>query len=916
MNRGEELRLKVALRDTRTSGEKVVDACRTGKPSLLPGLLAGMAPAERRACLPELKELRKQVREDWSTSSRPVREALQVAGAGCHTAPAAAATWIGAGDLAGWAGLDTPALVTVIEQQPADWQADVVARLAARRSTAWGWNDYPAIERLVRRSGCPVPTSDAFVEGWLRDRTWGTGGSRPPGSLLDVLRADDLLPVLLPRLFELAEVAGSLAPAPNRKPEDTWPGALAELARTGGPDRAELIALCLARLVRGGRANDQRAFLAVLEALAPTAEENVRHVRDQMAMLDGLSTVAARAQQVLAGLDESGLLAPDLLAEASEVVLFRTEKKLVRAQLGWLDKAARRDPARAGSVVLATAGAFGHPDTALQERALNVIARHLPAAGPAVLPELRLAAEGLNPVHHGRAAGLLGLALPAPGGAPADLLPPVPRPQPLAAPLATPAEVAEELAAVLAGGADVAAFERTLDGLVRHAHQDRQALVEALEPVLRVHQWQDGQRWADCGPSDVLYVAAAVAGLVPPQRVWDGLHGKGRSPLRGHGNSTLFGRWFAARLEEAAWQVTATRPPLLLAVPSVASGALDAAELVARVAAHEAAGARPGRVDLSCALLRVVPTGDAGVLAAAGRLTSPAGVRVAAWLRAGGLPPQPSERVRFAPGRGGKPDHRYQERWWEGLVRYEVAQPGPQVPEGPGGEGLAQECLDLLAATGPGVQRARSQVGWNWNPTPHWLAALPNHREELAARLLDGFAGAADRDERGAPQLLPYLAEADGPAGPAVHLALAYGLAARHEEDRAAAVDALLVLAARGDLDGGLLGAELAELAGAGALRVSRLAPALAGAAGTGAYGTVWSVLAGALPGLSASLPAGGPSRGSAELFAVAADCARRSGARGAIAGVTALAARGGSSRLVREARALREALGEEPAER
>ncbi|MCX5209495.1 DUF6493 family protein [Kitasatospora sp. NBC_00240] len=907
MNRGEELRLKVALRDTRTAGQKVVDACRAGDGAALPGLLAGMAPAERRACLPELKDLRKRVRQEWTPESARIREALRVAGAGCHTAPTAAAAWIGSGQLAAWGTRDRSALVEVIEQQPAAWQATVVARLAARGAAAWGWDDYPVIEYLVRSTGCPVPTSDAFVDGWLRDRTWGADGSRRRGSLLAVLRGDDLLPALLPRLFELADVAGSLAPAPNRKPEDTWPGALAELARAGELDRAELIGPCVARLVRGGRPNDQRAFLAVLEALAPTAEENARHARDHMAMLDGLSTVAARAQQVLAGLDDSGLLASDLLAEASDVVLFRTEKKLVRAQLGWLDRAARRDPARAGSVVLATAAAFGHPDTALQERALNVVARHLPAAGPAVLPDLRLAAEALNPVHHGRAAELLGLALPAPADTPADLLPPAPEPQPLAGPLATPAEVAEELSAVLAGGADVAAFERALDGLVRHAHQDREALVEALQPVLRVHQWQGGRRWVDCGPSDVLYVASAVAGLLPPQRLWGALHGPDRSPLRGHANNTVFGRWFAARLEEAAWQVTATRPPLLLAVPSVATGALDAAELVARVAAYEAAGARPGEVDLSCALLRVTPTGDAGVLAAAARLTSPAGRRVAAWLRAGGLPAQPSERVRFAPGRGGKPEHRYQERWWEGLVRYEVAQPGPQVPEGPGGEGLAEECLDLLAATEPGVQRARSQTEWNWNPTPHWLAALPNHREELAARLLVGFAGAADRDERGAPQLLPYLAEADGPAGPAMHLALAYGLAARHEEDRAAAVDALLVLAARGDLDGGLLGGELAALAGVGALKVSRLAPALAGAAATGAYGTVWSVLAGALPGLLA----GEAPRGSGELLGVAADCARRSGARGAVAEVTALAARGGSSRLVREARALREALGE-----
>lgn len=629
-----------------------------------------------------------------------------------------------------------------------------------------------------------------------------------------------------------------------------------------------------------------------------------------MALLDGLSPVAGHAQQVLAGLDEAGLLEPGLLAEAGEIVLFRTEKKLVRAQLGWLDRAARRAPDRSGPVVLAAAVAFGHQDTALQERALNVVARHLPAAGPAVLPELRAAAASLGPAQHGRAAALLGLAAPEPAAAPADLLPPVPSPRPLGPPLATPAEVAEELSALLAGDADVAVFERTLDGLVRHARLDRQALVEALAPVLRAHPWSGGGHWGDCTPSDVHFVAASVAGLLPPRRLWDSLRATSRSPLRRHPQSP-YGALTAARLEEAARQVTATAPPLLLAVPSVATGALEAAELVRRLAVYEAAGLTPGAVDLSLALLRVTPTRDAEVLVAAGRLTSPAGRRTAGWLLAGGLPSQPSERVRFAPGRGAVAALRHQDHWWEQLVRIGVAQPGvARVPEGPASEalmtkGLASECLDLLAATVPDVARARKQAGWAWAPTPHWVAALPGHREEVAARLLDGFAAAADRGERGAPLLLPYLAESGGRAGLALHLALGYGLGARFPEDRAAAVDALLVLAARGDLDGALLGRELAELTAAGAVKANRMTAALRAAADTGAYGTVWSVLAGALPGLLA----GEPARGSGELLALAADCARRAAARGAIAEVTALAGRGGVSRPVKEARALREVL-------
>jgi hypothetical protein len=192
--------------------------------------------------------------------------------------------------------------------------------------------------------------------------------------------------------------------------------------------------------------------------------------------------------------------------------------------------------------------------------------------------------------------------------------------------------------------------------------------------------------------------------------------------------------------------------------------------------------------------------------------------------------------------------------------------------------------------------------------TPAGAAMLPHHREELAALLLERIAGAADEEDRDAALLLPDLAEAEGPAGTAVHLAVGYGLGARFAEDRAAAVDALLVLAARGGLDGGRLGWELAELVRLGSVKPNRLAESLRATADTGAYGTVWSVLDGALP----LLLAGDPVRGAGELLAIATDCARRSGGRGGadtVAAVTSAAGRGGSGRLVRESRVLRELL-------
>lgn len=886
--------------------EELLEAVRGGLTAQVPGLLAGLDEAGRRAALAAVKELRRADRGSWSTAAVRRRGALLVAGAGLHGGPAGAADWIGAREYAG-SGLDQAPLSEVIAAQDPAWQIEVVTRLSTRRGTGWRWEYYEVVDRVLRRTGCPPPPSDGYLTEWLRRTVWEHSYTqRQVRPLVDRLRADPLTPELVRRFFELAEVDALVGQYRGADGQPAWPRAIASLAASKDLDRAELLDGCTSRLLRGtGRAGDQRVFLAMLVALVPTPEELAARARDLVALLDAASPVAGWAQQALGELDEAGLVEPGLVEEASATVLFRSEKKLVRTQLGQLDRIARRDPERAGPVLLAVADAFSHPDSALQERALNLVARHLKRAGDAVLPALRDAAEGLNPAHHARAGELLGAPV---GGDPGavqwqELLPPAPVPHPLDGPIATPAEVAEELSALLVGEAGVADFERVLDGLVRHARPDRAALAEALEPVLRVHTFHSLGRWEDCGPEDVLYVAEAVAGRRP---VFHGTpFGRKDSPLRGD-RLTAFGRVTAMRLEEAAWQAHGGRVPMLLATPTDATGALAAAALVERLAAYEEAGAVPGEADLNTALLRLAPTADPAVLAAADRLGSPAGRWAARWLREGGLPAQPSERVEFAPGTGARATVIYGERWWEALRRTEVGQPGPgAVPCGPDGEHLHRDFLALLERTEPSVSRVRALEDWLWEPTAHWAALLPHHREELAARWLDWFAGAADRDQADAPLLLPVLAEAGGPAGLALHLALAYGLGARFPDDRAAAVDALLVLAARGQLDGPLLGRELAGLVGTGTVKPNRLAQSLLAAAETGACATVWSVLAPALPGLLA----GEATRGLGEVLAVAVDCARRTGARGPVEGVDEVAARTGSSRLVKEARTLREVL-------
>lgn len=137
---------------------------------------------------------------------------------------------------------------------------------------------------------------------------------------------------------------------------------------------------------------------------------------------------------------------------------------------------------------------------------------------------------------------------------------------------------------------------------------------------------------------------------------------------------------------------------------------------------------------------------------------------------------------------------------------------------------------------------------------------------------------------------LPLLAESGGTAGAGTHLCVAYGLGARQPEDRLAAVDALLVLAARRQLDAERLGADLGQPVRRGAVEPLRLAESARTAAATGANTTIW------------------------EMLRLAAECAERSGARGALPHLPRAAARRGSSRLVVQARRLRDALAEEVA--
>ncbi|WP_438317030.1 DUF6493 family protein [Streptomyces sp. HUAS TT3] len=887
--------------NTDTLRSAVLDAVHAGRTDRLPGLIKHLSPADRRALVPELTALRREIRGwDWSrrADSERIRPALLLAGAGCHTGAAAAASWIAARELRDAGGSGNAALLKVLADRDPAWLGDLAHRLAARAATVEG--QYRLIRELLLRApdDCPPPTGDPFVHAWVRHMSYGghTGSAR---TLRLALREEPYVRELVPRLFETAETPEALGWYSAPGVPGRWPAELAALAARGTVERRTLLDGCLARLLRGGRPAGLAFFTDLLAVLEPTEDEQEERTADWIALAaDAHSPLAGHAQQVLAGLSEAGRLPAERLAEMSAAVLFRPEKKLVRAQLVLLGKALRRQRDDRSVLLPAVAAAFGHADTGLQERALKLVAAHLRPEDDDLRTELAFQAELLSPAHRRTAAELLGAVAEAavPATPYTETLPPAParRRQAPAAPLSL-AETVELVAALVKSRQPTTEeFETAADALVRHAHRDRAELATALRPALADRPWiGDGGYHADPGWLRGLeLVAATVLGHV---RAHDLRAGRGlRDDRSGQDCAhTAMGEVTTARLYEAAGRILTDPLPFLLATPTWDTGSLDPSDLVERLAEYGRLGVAPAPVDFGQALLRV-RRDDPEAAPAAAALGTPEGERLAAWLTGAGEPPRTVRRV-AEPGSG-------RHSWWAGRTRDTVRRIVVDVAERP-----------VLAEFPPAFHRLGRAFSGSAGRCYHWdgwelaqLSVLPEDRETQAVLLLPELTACAAVEERGAGQRLSRLAELGGPAGPVLHLAVAAGLGARHAEDRLAAADALLVLAARQELDTGLLGRDLAELLALGTVKPNRLADAVRTAAGTGAYATIWAVLTGALPALLAD----GGVRGAGEVLAVAAECVEACGAAGPEpAGLAETAGRRGSSQLVAQARRLSTAL-------
>ncbi|GLY51131.1 DUF6493 family protein [Lentzea sp. NBRC 102530] len=608
-------------------------------------------------------------------------------------------------------------------------------------------------------------------------------------------------------------------------------------------DRQAVLDVCLARLQQGGTAGEMDGFLGLHAALKVTQDETLAHARDYLAMLpDSRSTVAGLAQERLRSLDEAGNLDFDLLLDASRWVFGRTEKKLVRAQLTWLGKHAE---ARPDEVVLTLAELFAHESADLRGQAVKLIVKHLGNASDETQASVRALAEQLPD----DLARELGVSAEQDSGA--ELVAFESRPFP--ALIATLDELTGELmAAVGRDRLEPSTAERIVEAIVRFAWQDREALAAALQPVFDKHAWlgyrEQHPGWNDdgaCNPRSeffeiVLAARAKPKKLKKPVSETIDLARNWRTTQEGNGE---IADRLARRLHEIAKGLVHLPKPALVSTPTEASGLIDPAVLKERLARAEAEGWQPWPRDLRQALERLPSFESEAVIALAERT--------------------------FA---------------YEG---YDIKDTG------------------LYATVTPGLEEPENQLR-HWDesgPMMEWWPSLLPTRPDVVAAHLVPHLRARTGTKGGDGPLLPMLAESHGPAGPATHLALTYGLGAELTLNRAYAVDAILLLAARDQLDGALLGDLAGQVLERGDVVLNRVLPGLRDAARSGAAPQVWAALTAMLPRLWAHNRV-------ADVLELAVELAQRLKPGGDVEGLADVAARKGSSKAVVQAKRLVSALG------
>ncbi|PZG19480.1 DUF7825 domain-containing protein [Nonomuraea aridisoli] len=869
---------------------EVLDRIEAGDDEDLVTFLDGLSDLGRRAVAVRLpghltEELRGGFEARWEIEG--LASGYRLAGAACLTGAQQVAAWLNRRELRRPRApeQDADRIVSLLRRRPVEWRRDLAARLAERlrppAGRRWertegvpGWD---LVAALVAETGMEPPDGDAFVAGWawrlvLRRGMGGRG-----------LDGDPLLGPLLPRLFEAQDVAEPLA-LDGRRNSGVL-GELAELAAAGRGRRRTVIDGCARRFLTGGPAEQIAPFVRLWRLLRPEPEEIP--VLDFVRLLPAAAPPLAQlALEELRRAESAGLLDDELFAEAVGSLAYRPEKKLVQYAVRWLAGA----PApRGGGAVPALATVFDLDVPALRERAVRLAVKLAPHADDAGREAIREAAARLPADLRERVASAYGAIAPAEPERPVAAVLHAPAPPALAPPFASPGELVAELRA--RWSEEPQRCERVLAGLVELTHRDRDGVAAALRPWWEETRPRPGEpdlylfgRHLHDDSVNGLLIRCALAVVAPEHSRHVSTSLARMSPYR------VSSEWppqslVRRRLEEVIELFERGETiPALLATPTAPTGHVDPATVVRRM--ERLGDTEPLAADFRQALLRLPRRIDPDLLVRAEKLPSQAGRVLAAWFRDGGWPDPAVEWEPLEETSG------HASRGWGRHLRPRVVPPA----------GLPAWLEELWVGRPHNVYLShRSDALW-------WPVIMPSHREVVAASLVRCRPWPADASGDFRMAALAALAHGDGPVGAATAVAIAAGLGNRRDEQRAAAADAALTLAARGQFPATELGQAVGKLIRHELVILKRIAAGLGDLTAAGAHAEVWRTLSVALP-LLLPRPGERPRAGLGELLGVAARAAVLAGAEGEISGLAEMAARKGSSLVLHEARRLYEAI-------
>ncbi|WP_374585501.1 DUF6493 family protein [Pseudoduganella sp.] len=178
---------------------------------------------------------------------------------------------------------------------------------------------------------------------------------------------------LHPVLLKIFEVEGSsednLAAIDKYcKPDRTWAWHLLQLCEDGWYSRAELLARCLGTLERDWPQFRAGWFSRFHDQLAPTLEEMTPHAACYLGMLQSrIPPTVTLALKACAKLFDKKQLAHGALLDALPQVLLSAVKAQITAALKLLDAMVKRDPACAKAAALVSIGGLQHTDPDLQQ---------------------------------------------------------------------------------------------------------------------------------------------------------------------------------------------------------------------------------------------------------------------------------------------------------------------------------------------------------------------------------------------------------------------------------------------------------------------------------------------------------------------------------------------------------------------